>query len=173
MSQKINKRELKKYLGHLSKEDLEKEVLKLFSIFKEVKSYYQLELGSEADRVELLNAYKERITLKYFPKRGFGDPSNSEIRKIIEDYKNIAIFKHEVAALLLHRISCVATHSTKYAYYEEAMYNSVYSNFEELLDLMETHKLTDLFLEDCEAIVAKWVYGEDMRMVLKQRFKKL
>ena len=170
MNPKFNKRELNKYLEHLSKKELEQEVLKLYTKFKEIKAYYQLELGSEEDRLNLLNAYKEQITLKYFPNRGFGDPSNAEIRKILNEYKKIAIFKHEIAALLLHRISIAIKYSRKYGYCEDSLYNSVYSNFEELLKLMEEHKLTNLFLKDCKKVVGEWTYGGEMEDLLKERF---
>lgn len=171
MTKKFNKRELNKYLEHLSKKELEQEVLKLYSKFKEIKAYYQLELGSPEDRAELLANYKEQITLKYFPKRGFGDPSNAEIRKILNQYKKIAIFKHEIAALLLHRIEITIKYSRKYGYCEDSLYNSVFSNFEELVQLMEVHQLTDLYLKDCKQLVSEWAYGEDMQQILNQRFE--
>ncbi len=68
------KTELNRYLKDLDKKELENEVKKLYSKFKDVKKYYELELSQ--DTTAVLNEFKARIKQEYFPKRGFGRASN-------------------------------------------------------------------------------------------------
>lgn len=96
------KTELNKYLKDLSRPELEKEVKKLYSKFKEVKKYYEMEFCE--DTTEILNEYKDKIKQEYFPKRGFGKARNSVSKKVISDFKKISIFQKDVIELLLYRV---------------------------------------------------------------------
>lgn len=61
---------LNKFLKEMTKPELEKEIKKLYSKFKEVKQYYEMELSG--DTTDVLNQFKLRLQQEYFPKRGYG-----------------------------------------------------------------------------------------------------
>ena len=109
---KSTKTELNKFLKEMSKKDLENEVKKLYSKFKEVKKYYEIEFCE--DTTEILNEYKQKMRKEYFPTRGFGKARNRESRKIVNDFKKISIFQKDVVELLLYRVETMIEFTNEY-----------------------------------------------------------
>mgnify|MGYP001127043026 CR=1 FL=1 len=106
------KTELNRYLKDLGKKELENEVKKLYSKFKDVKKYYELELSQ--DTTAVLNEFKEKIKQEYFPKRGFGRASNQASRKVVSDFKKISIFNKDIIELLLYRTDMMIENTKTY-----------------------------------------------------------
>lgn len=148
---KSTKSELNKYLKEMSKVELENEVKKIYSKFKEVKNYYEIEFSQ--DTTEILNKYKEKIKLEYFPKRGFGKARNRESRKVITEFKKISIFKKDVIELLLYRAEMMIEFSQQFGDIDEPFYNSLESSYEEACKLIKEEKLEKLFRTECRRLM--------------------
>lgn len=130
---KITKNTLKKHLEELTKAELTAEILKLFEKIKAVKDYYEMDLGTDTSAV--LNEYKAKIERQYFPKRGYGTPKAAEVRKLISEFKKIAIFEFDVVDLLLFRVEKAVDFTNAYGDIDEAFYTSAENAFDDALKL--------------------------------------
>ena len=61
----MSKRELKKYLKDLSKEQLEEQILDIYNRFKEVKEYYDFAFNPKEN--ELMEQCRFQISKEYYP----------------------------------------------------------------------------------------------------------
>lgn len=64
---KMSKRDLKKYLSELSKEQLEDQLIALYDKFSDVKVYYDFAFHPNEDK--LIREAKFKISNEYFPVR--------------------------------------------------------------------------------------------------------
>ena len=55
----MSKRDLKKYLGELNKEQLEEQIIELYEKFSPVKTYYDFVFNPKEDRLNPVNANKK------------------------------------------------------------------------------------------------------------------
>ncbi|MGA0559899.1 DUF6155 family protein [Larkinella sp. VNQ87] len=138
---------LKKHLQSLTHDELVDEILKLTKKFREVKAYYEMDLGDSKQQGALLAEYKTKLKKLFFPTRGYGDPKASEVRKIISDFKKISVFPFDVADLLLYRVELAVQFTNSYGDIDDRFYASTETAYEEALKLIETHKLHDHFRE--------------------------
>ena len=147
------KSELNKYLKEMSRTELEKEVKKLYSKFKEVKQYYELEFAT--DTTKIVNEYKAKIKKEYFSSRGgYGKARNGVSRKIVNDFKKISIFKKDVIDLLLYRAEVMIEYSKiTYGDLGDSFYNSLESCFAEACKLINEEQLHDEYKSKCEDLV--------------------
>jgi len=130
---KITKNIIKKHLETLEKEELINEVLRLHEKIKAVKDFYEMDLGTDSSSV--LNEYKAKIEKHYFPKRGFGDPKASEIRKLISEFKKIAVFEFDLIDLMLFRVEQAVKFTNAYGDIDESFYSSAENTFDDALKL--------------------------------------
>ena len=101
-----SKRDLTKFLNDLSKEELIKEVEKLYQKFKEVKRYYDIDLGG--DTTELVKQIKAKIENEYMPARGFGKARSSFVKKLIDDFAKVSIYPSDLIDVILYRVEIAA-----------------------------------------------------------------
>ncbi|MEM1120629.1 MAG: DUF6155 family protein [Bacteroidota bacterium] len=148
---KSTKRELSKYLKQATKAELEKEIKKLYDKFKDVKQYYELEFTN--DTTEIVNKHKAAIKKEYFPSRGYGKARNGVSRKVITDFKKIAIFQKDVIDLLLYRVEMMLEYTNTYGDIDEAFYNSLERSFDEACRLIQQEKLEKEYRIYCEELI--------------------
>ncbi len=132
---KITKNALKKHLDTLPKEELVNEVMRLYEKIKAVKDFYEMDLGTDSSSV--LNEYKAKIEKQYFPKRGYGSPKASEVRKLISDFKKIAAFEYDVVDLMIFRVEQSVKFTNAYGDIDEQFYTSAENVFEDALKLAQ------------------------------------
>lgn len=145
------KTQLSKYLKEMTKQDLEKEVKKLYTKFKPVKDFYEMELSG--DTTQLVKTAKDQIRKEYFPTRGYGKARSSVSRKVISDFKKIAIFQRDVIDLLLYRVEMMLDFTNEYGEITDAFYVSLESSFEEACKLIEKEKLQAEYKNACKMLV--------------------
>lgn len=142
---------LNKYLGELTKAELEAEIKKLYSKFADVKTFYELELGD--DTSDILESYKGRIHKEYFPTRGYGRARSSESRKVITEFKKVSVFQKDVIDLMLYRVEVMIQFSDKYGDMEEAFYNSIESSFQDACKLIKEERLEAAYKPVCKQLI--------------------
>lgn len=152
---RLTKVTLQKHLYHLEKEDLIAELIKLFSRFKNVNEYYQMEFGEDTRLV--VNVYKQKIRKIYFPKKRIRRPRSAASKKLISEFKKVALYEYDVIDLLLYRVENSIEFMNSYQYMSEAFYKSIQSGFMETLQLIAKLRLFDEFKERCEKCV--WFAG--------------
>jgi len=141
-------RELNRFLKESSKEELEKEIKKLFTKFNDVKKYYELEFSQ--DTSQIVNDLKKNIQKEYFPSRGLGKARNSVSRKVVNDFKKISIFKKDTVELLLFRVKNMVEFTLTYGDIDEPFYNSLASSYHEACKIINTEKLEKEFKTECQ-----------------------
>ncbi len=147
------KSELNKYLKTLSKEELIKEVKKLYDKISGVKEFYKIDLSSDTSKI--VQEYKEKIKKEYFPKRGYGKARSGVSRKVISDFKKISIHKKDVVELLLYRTEMMLEFTSEYGDIDEPFYNSLESSFAEACKLIHKEQLQKYYRKYCQELVSK------------------
>ncbi len=137
---------LKKHLEQLTKEELVEEILKLNKKFKEVKTYYEMDLGGEEQQTKIVNEVKNKLK-KEFARREH--PKASVLRKIITDFKKVAVFPHDVIDILLCRIELEIDFLNQYRYMSTAFYEATRKSYEEAIKLIEKEGAETHFNERC------------------------
>lgn len=150
------KKELNKYLNSLTEKELIKEVKKLYDKFPDVKKYYQMELGDNSEKI--LAEYKARIEKEYFPKRGEGNGKSSVSRKVVTDFKKIAIHQKDVAELMLYRTEMMLRYANYCGGIEEPRYSSLMGSFADACEIIGDEQLTSYFKVHCEELL-KYAFG--------------
>lgn len=160
---KSTKAELSKFLKQSTKEELEKEVKKLYDKFKEIQKYYEIEFTS--DTTKIVKEYKNKIYKEYFKRNGtLGQGNSSNSRKVISDFKKISIFPKDIVELLLYRVEIMLDYAS-YGDLKEAFCNSMTRSFDEACQLIARERLEEDFKEDCDHLMREadsigWgVYG--------------
>jgi hypothetical protein len=147
---KVTKKSFKAFLNTLEKEELIEELEKLYAKIKNVQEYYQMELGSTED---VLEDYKKQMDKEFRSKTR--EPRSMSIRKVIQEFKKIAVHQYDVVVLLLYRAEKALEYMNQELYYtvSTAYCNAISSAFEEALTLIKRERLEDTFHEKCQKIV--------------------
>lgn len=152
MVKKMSVTDLKKHLKEKSQKELVDELTSLYKRFSNVKDYYASILNPK-NSLEVLASYKEKVTTEFFPKRGYGTPKLSAIRKLINEYKKIAPSPQHTIDLLLHVVEQGSAFTTEFGDMTESYYSSLEKTFESALKLMVAENSIEHFDERCRDIV--------------------
>jgi len=168
-----SKKDLTKFLVDLTKEELEKEVEKLYVKFKEVKTYYDIELSGDTSAI--VNEIKAKIKKEYNPDKGYGKGRAAVVKKIIDDFAKISVFPIDLIDIILYRVEMVMTYIRVVWDVEVATYTSAENAFERALKLIEKHQLYDNFQPRCNEILAftgklDWGFSSNMNYLYKKHY---
>ena len=164
---------LKKYLQSLTHDELVEEVLKISKKFSTVKAYFDMELGDTAQQAALVADCKAKIKKQFFPTRGYGNPKAAEVRKLISDFRKIAVHPYDVVDVILFRVEQAVDFTNAYGDINEAFYTSTESAFEEALKLMDANALVSQFEPRCRKIVLEtqdigWGFADGINYLAEQ-----
>ncbi len=163
MKYKLYIRALQKHLTQLEKEELVEELVKLFARFKPVNEYFQMEFGENTQAV--IENYKAQVRKAFFGGRS-RRPKLAATRKILGEFRKVALFEYDVIDLLLYRVECSIEFLNLNYYPEEPFYKSIGTTFAEALEMIVGYHLKGEFKERCEKIV--WFAGEKTLFGLHQ-----
>ncbi len=153
---RLTKAALQKHLQHLEKEELIAQLLLLFGKFKAVNEHFQMEYGE--DTQEVVNAYKQKIKKAYFSNRRIRRPKTASVKKLIAEFKKVALFEYDVIDLLLYRVENSIEFANSNGYMTDAFYKSILSGFGEAIQLIAKNNLMAQFKDRCEKSI--WYAGE-------------
>lgn len=147
-------KELNKYLKELSKEELIKEVNKLYSKFKFVKDYYAFELGT--DNGELLKACKVRIA-KLILKTGRNiKPDITSVNKVIREFAKVSVHQANVIDLMLYKVELSVEFLDQWGYsHFTGVENSIANTYPDILNLIRKNRLEKTFTKRCRQVEVK------------------
>ncbi len=148
----MSKRELKKYLHDLSKEQLEEQITDLYTRFKEVKVFYDFVFNPQEDR--LLDECKFKISKEYFPVNGRRAKARRSVaQKYIKHFIQLGADPMMIADIMLYNIEIVQTYSGEKEIKQDAFYKSMLKSFEDAVDFIFENGLQIEFKNRLQSIV--------------------
>lgn len=146
------KTEFKKYVQQLTKEELVKELEKLYTKLKPVQEFYQLDLGT--DSTQLLNDYKRKLFKIFNPRGRFINPSMSEANKIIKDFSKISVHAVDTIDLMLYKAELSVELFETWGHEFPSVVNSFTTGYDKVVRLIQENNIENHFKERCINIQA-------------------
>lgn len=132
----MSKRDLKKYLAELNKEQLEEQIIELYEKFSPVKVYYDFVFNPKED--QLSKEAKVKIAYEYFPVKKSGRRSRPKMRrsvaqKYIKHFIALGVDPFVIADLMLYNIEIAQTFASENAIKQDLFYKSMFNSFEQVV----------------------------------------
>lgn len=144
----MSKRDLKKYLTELNKQQLEEQILELYDKFSAVKTYYDFVFNPKEDT--LLKECKIKISNEYFPKKTSGKPRRPKMRrsvaqKYIKHFIVLGVDPFLIGDVMLYSIEIAQTFSAERFVKPESFFKSMFSSFEQAIKFMIANGILEEF----------------------------
>lgn len=128
----MSKRDLKKYLQSLDKDQIAEQFMELYIKFPEVKIYYNFIFNPNEDK--LLQDAKIKISAEYFPtKTKKAKLRRSTAQKIIKHFIMLGVEPHITAEVMLYNITVAQKYSAKKEMYYNSFYKSILNSLEQCI----------------------------------------
>lgn len=172
----MSKRDLKKYLADLNKEQLEEQIIELYEKFAPVKVYYDFAFNPKEDK--LLQESKVKISHEYFPIkkpnakwRPKAKMRRSVAQKIIKHFISLGVDSFVIADLMLYNIEIAQTFSSNNFIKQELFYKSIFNSFEQALNFVISNGILNefksrIFAIQQQTIQQKWKNKYDFETIL-------
>jgi len=172
----MSKRDLKKYLADLNKEQLEEQIIELYEKFSPVKVYYDFAFNPKEDK--LLQESKVKISHEYFPVkkpnakwRPKAKMRRSVAQKIIKHFISLGVDSFIIADLMLYNIEIAQTFSSNNFIKQELFYKSIFNSFEQALNFVISNGIlnefkTRIIAIQQQTIQQKWKNKYDFEIIL-------
>ena len=130
----MSKRDLKKYLAELNKEQLEEQIIELYEKFSPVKVYYNFVFNPKEET--LLQECKLKISQEYYPLKKSGRRSKPKMRrsiaqKYIKHFIILGVDPFLIADVMLYNIEIAQTFASENVIKHELFYKSMFNSFEQ------------------------------------------
>ena len=130
----MSKRDLKKYLNELNKEQLEEQILDLYEKFVAVKVYYNFVFNPKEET--LLQDCKLKISHEYFPlptngKRKKPKMRRSVAQKYIKHFIVLGVDPFVIADVMLYNLEIAQTFASQNTIKQDLFYKSMFNSFEQ------------------------------------------
>lgn len=168
----MSKRALTKYLQSLPKEELENQVLDLYSRFKPVKDYYNFVFNPKEDK--LVEEAKAKIANEYFPlKRKRARARRSVAQKYIKQFMLLEMDAALIADVMLFNIETAQRFNEAKRIKQEAFYKSMYNSFEQVVQFTEANGLSAIYQKRIHQVVEtaweqEWFNAEGLDRCLEE-----
>lgn len=131
----MSKRDLKKYLSELDKEQLEEQIITLYDKFKDVKVYYDFVFNPNENN--LARDAKLKISNEYFPIRGKKPKMRRSVaQKFIKHFLSLGVDPFIIIDLMLFNIEIAQSLSAERVIKQELFFKSMLSSFQQALSYM-------------------------------------
>jgi hypothetical protein len=168
----MSKRNLKKYLSELSKEQLEEQLVELYEKFKDVKVYYDFAFNPNENK--LIQEAKYKISNEYFPSKGKRPKMRRSIaQKFIKHYISLGVDVFIIADIMLYNIEIAQAFSSEKFIKQELFFRSMLTSFQQAISfLIENGILNDfksrvVALKE-ESINQNWLNSYEFSAILER-----
>lgn len=132
----MSKRELKKYLKDLTKEQLEEQMVELYEKFSPVKVYYNFVFNPNEN--ELLQDFKIKVSNEYFPIQKGKIKRRPKMRrsvaqKLIKHFILLGVDIFIIADAMCYHIEIAQAYSADHFVKQELFYKSMLTSFEQVV----------------------------------------
>lgn len=168
----MSKRDLKKYLSELTKEQLEEQIIKLYHKFNDVKTYYDFVFNPNEDK--LIEEAKFKISNEYFPIRGKRPKMRRSVaQKFIKQFTKLGVDAFIIADLMLYNLEIVQTYSSENIIKNETFYKSMLISFQQAIAFLIENGILQDFKSRAEAIKEEtieqnWVNASDFNAIVER-----
>jgi len=174
----MSKRDLKKYLAELNKEQLEEQIIELYEKFVPVKTFYDFVFNPKEDK--LLQESKTKISHEYFPIkkpnakwRPKAKMRRSVAQKMIKHFILLGVDPFIIADLMLYNIEIAQTFSSSNFLKQELFYKSIFNSFEQAVNFVISNGIlaefkTRILEIQQQTIQQKWKNKYDFEAVLEK-----
>ncbi len=168
----MSKRDLKKYLAGLTKEQLEVQFTELYEKFPEVKTYYDFVFNPKEEK--LTAAAKAKIANEYFPiKSKRAKLRRSVAQKYIKHFLVLGVDAFAVADVMLFTIETAQKYSAKREMKYATFYKSMQTAYEQAIKYAIANGIFPDFRERLFAIAAeakrqRWENRYEMERLLQE-----
>lgn len=114
---------LKKYITNLSSDELKQELTDLINRFSQVREYYHIRINP-TEYQEILNEYKKRIKLEFFPEKGYGEGRPSVGKAPILQFLKVSSSRENLIDLMLYYVEQGIKYTLAYGDIDEAVKNA-------------------------------------------------
>lgn len=144
----MSKRDLKKYLNELNKEQLEDQILELYEKFSPVKVYYNFVFNPKEET--LLQECKLKISHEYFPLQTKGKRKKPKMRrsvaqKYIKHFMLLGVDPFVIADVMLYNIEIAQTFASENIIRQDLFYKSMFNSFEQALKFIISNGIISEF----------------------------
>lgn len=172
----MSKRDLKKYLSELNKEQLEEQIIELYEKFSPVKVYYDFAFNPKEDK--LLQECKVKISQEYFPIkkpnakwRPKAKMRRSVAQKYIKHFISLGVDPFVIADVMLFNLEIAQTFSAQNLIKQELFYKSMFNSFEQVVNFAISNGILNEFKPrilavEQETIQQKWKNRHDFETIL-------
>lgn len=172
----MSKRDLKKYLHDLNKEQLEEQIIELYEKFSPVKVFYDFVFNPKEDK--LLQEYKTKISQEYFPVkkpnakwRPKAKMRRSVAQKYIKHFISLGVDPFIIADAMLYNIEIAQTYSSSNFIKQELFYKSIFNSYEQAVKFIISNGIIADFILRISAIneetlKQKWKNRYDFESIL-------
>lgn len=128
----MSKRELRKYLKELTKQQLEEQIIDLYDRFKNIKEYYDFAFNPNEN--ELIEQCHFQISKEYYPVSS----RKAKLRRSVAQkwIKKLILFDADaslLAEVMFFNIEIAQTFSSEHIIRQETFFTSMYKSFDEAL----------------------------------------
>lgn len=172
----MSKRDLKKYLAELNKQQLEEQVLELYEKFSPVKTYYDFVFNPKEET--LLKECKIKISNEYFPQKTSGKPRRPKMRrsvaqKYIKHFILLGVDPFIIGDVMLYAIEIAQTFSAERTVKQESFYKSMFNSFEQAVIFMIANGVLNEFKSRIVAISNEttkqdWFNNQDFEAIVNR-----
>ena len=142
----MSKRDFKKYIKELSKEQLEEQIIELYDKFSNVKVFYDFAFNPNEDK--LVGEAKVKIANEYFPIKGKrAKMRRSVAQKYIKHFLTLGVDVTMVADLMLFTIETAQRFSAKRHVKYESFFKSIFTAYQQAVNFMIENGILNEFLD--------------------------
>ena len=168
----MSKRDLKKYLSELNKEQIQEQLLELYAKFPDVKTYYDFVFHPNEEK--MLREAKVKISNEYFPtKTKRPKMRRSTAQKIIKHFISLGVDAFVLADVMLYNIEISQVYTENNRINNELFYKSMLNSFSQSISFMIEKGVLDHFKNRLQKIVAnsiqqKWINQYEFTVILER-----
>ena len=161
----MSKRDLKKYLTELNKEQIEEQLLELYDKFSDVKIYYDFVFNPKEEK--LVQEAKMKISNEYFPLKSKRPKLRRSVaQKFIKHFLTLGVDPFAVADVMLFTLEVAQKYSAKREMKYASFYKSIQNSFEQVVNYAISNGIINDFKERIMAI-----YTEAVRQKWENRYE--
>ncbi len=160
----MSKRDLKKYLNELTKDQLEDQIIELYEKFSAVKTYYDFVFNPKEEN--LLKESKLKISNEYFPIKTSGRGKKPKMRrsvaqKCIKHFILLGVDPFIIADVMLYNIEIAQTFAAEHPIKQELFFKSMLKSFDQAVVFIISNGVLNEFKARIlaihqETITQKW-----------------
>ncbi len=147
----MSKRDLKKYLTDLNKEQLEEQLIDLYDKFSEVKVFYDFAFNPNEDK--LAREAKVKIAYEYFPVRGKRPKMRRSVaQKFIKHFRTLGVDVFVIADIMLYTIEIAQAFSADKVVKQELFFKSMLTSFQQAISFLIENEILNEFKDRVVAV---------------------